>query len=125
MKLGDLSEEVQLRLKNYTVDYLMEKHEGFNCYNDERGCSFLLVNIYNVLIPIPERNHPNITILKAYFSHDNQSLTLILKDMTDIDTSDDDWIYTHYVEFVLICEKFPGEDFFVTIFFHCRFPQTI
>ena len=52
-------------------------------------------------------------------SKDEQSLTIFLKDVWyaeayDVDPEDD----TFYSGFVAICDKFPGQDFYLATFYH-------
>jgi hypothetical protein len=68
-----------------------------------------------VLLPIGKEHLPNITVLRCIASDDGQTLTLFLKDTT---FATDPRYETLMAGFLAICDKMPGEDFFVAIVYH-------
>ena len=118
MKIRDLAPQVIEKIKSYRWDRFIEKHEGpftwdsvLKYYDPE----FMEVNGYHVLLPVERERHANITILRCIPSADGQTLTIFLKDVTYVSNSDDEIFYAGYV---VICEKFPGQEFFLTFFYH-------
>lgn len=118
MKLADLSPETLEKIKSCRYDRIIEKHEGpeswsavLQYYHPE----FLEVNGYDVLLPINRDRHPNITILRCIVSDDGQSLTIFLKDTTYVPDPRDEMFYAG---FVAVCDKVPGEAFFLAIVYH-------
>lgn len=118
VKLSDLAPEVIEKIKSYRWDRFVEKHEGpftWESVLKYYGPEFMGINGYQVLLPIEREHHANITILRCIPSADGQTLTLFLKDITYLTNPTDE---TFYAGFVGICDKVPGEDFFITIFYH-------
>ena len=118
MKLTDLLPETIERIKSYRSDQIIEKHEGpeswsavLRHYNPE----FLEINGYDVLLPVSRDRHPNITILRCIVSDDGQSLTIFLKDTTYVPDPQHEMFYAG---FVAVCDKFPGETFYLAILYH-------
>jgi hypothetical protein len=117
-KLSDLSPDVLQRLRSFRWDRIIEKHEGpedwervFSYMNPE----FIRIDGRDVLLPVDREHHPNIMVLRCIVSDDGQNLTLFLKDTTLV--SDPRW--EHFLAgFVAVCDRFPGEDFFVAIMYH-------
>ena len=118
MKLSDLSPSVIEKIKSYRYDRILEKHEG-----PERWASvlkyyepeFMLINGYQVLLPIAQEQHANMTILRCIVSNNGQTLTLFLKDTTHITDSRDELFFAGRVA---VCDKFEGEEFFLAILYH-------
>lgn len=118
MKLSDLSPDTLSKIHAYRYDRIIEKHEGpeqwesvFEYYNPE----LLLVNGYPVLLPVDQEHFPNITILRCIPSADGQTLTIFLKDTT---YGDGPQYETFWAGFVAVCEKVPGEQFFIATLYH-------
>ncbi len=76
---------------------------------------FMEINGHSVLLPVGKENHPNITLVRCIVSKNGHSLTLFLKDTTLID---DPACEFFQAGFVAICDKLPGQDFFVAILYH-------
>lgn len=121
MNLSDLSPSTLDKIKAYRWDRFIEKHEGpetwasvLKYYDPD----FMTINGYPVLLPVPRTQHDNITILRCIVSRDEQTLTLFVKDTTFVEDIDDPRLAAFYAGFVAICDKFPGEDFYLTIFYH-------
>ncbi|MCI0576712.1 MAG: hypothetical protein L0332_29215 [Chloroflexi bacterium] len=114
MKLADLSPETITKIKTYRWDRIIEKHEGPETWTSVlkyHDPEFRQINGYDVLLPIERGQHPNITVLRVIPSADGQSLTIFLKDTTWYD--DPLWS-----GFVAVCDKVPGEDFYLTVLYH-------
>ena len=121
MKLSDLSAQIIEKIKSYQWDRIIEKHEGpedwdsvLEYYNPE----FMEVNGYHVLLPVGREQHSNMTILRCIVGDNGQALTLFLKDTTYVDDDTPDWEIMFRSGFVAICDKVPGEDFFIAILYH-------
>jgi hypothetical protein len=118
MRLKDLSSEVLTRLKRLRYDSIVEKHEGpenwssiLEFYKPE----FLNVDGRWVLLPVPSSHHSKMAILRSIVGDGGDSLTLFLKDTTYVRDPEDEAFFSG---FVAICDRLPGEDFFVAIVYH-------
>jgi len=118
MKISELSSATVERLKRYKYDWFVEKHEGpwdYETVFEFDSPDFLMVNGFNVLLPIEQKRYPHITILRCIVSEDKETLTVFLKDTTYIDKPEREFFEAG---FFAVCEKFPGEDFFVATLYH-------
>jgi hypothetical protein len=118
MKLSDLSPTTLKRLRAYRWDRIIEKHEGPEDWASVLKYDtpeFLLVEGRPVLLPVSQERHRNITILRCIVADDGQTLTLFLKDTTHVS---DPQAEQFLAGFVAICDRFPGDDFFVAIIYH-------
>ena len=118
LRFADLSPQAIEKIKQYRWDRFIEKHEGPDDW--ERTLEFhslelMEIDGYAVLLPVDYDHHHNITVLRCNVSEDQRSLTLFLKDTT---FSDDPELEHFYAGFVAICDKVPGEAFYLTIFYH-------
>jgi hypothetical protein len=114
MKLSNLSPEVIEKIKSYRWDGILGKHEGPETWDSvlEYGNPELMeIDGHHVLLPIRKKEHPNITILRCIPSADDNTLTLFLKDTTYVDDMFESG-------FMAVCDRFPGEDFFLAIVYH-------
>jgi hypothetical protein len=118
LELSDLSPEVIERIKSYRYDRILEKHEGperwaavLEYYNPE----FMVINGYNVLLPVAQEQHRHITVLRCIVSSDAQTLTLFLKDTTYAPHPEEEFFFAGRVA---VCDKFEGEEFFLAILYH-------
>ena len=114
MKLADLPLTTIEKIKTYRWDRIIEKHEGpedwasiLKYYDPD----FMQMNGHDVLLPINKDQHQNITILRYIVGDDGQSLTIFLKDTTY--KSD-----PFFSGFVAVCDRVPGEDFYLAILYH-------
>lgn len=112
MKVKDISEKTLQSVLNNHWDNGIERHEtsSWAFLLDPPEAEFFNVNGYDVLLPISKNHHPNISILRCIVSDDKQSLTIFLKDTTY--TSDT------FAGFVAVCDKVPGEEWFIAILYH-------
>jgi hypothetical protein len=118
MKLADSSPEVIEKIKNLRYDQILEKHEGPWDWASEfkyGDPEFLMVQDWAVLLPIHQEHHSNISVLRTVMSENSGTLTLFLKDMTYV--SDPEW-ENFEAGRVAICEKMPGENFYVALLYH-------
>jgi hypothetical protein len=118
VSIGALSPHAIEKIKVYRWDRIIEKHEGpetwesvLKYYDPE----FMVINGYNVLLPIVREHHGNITILRCIIGDHEQVLTIFLKDTTYSD--DPEW-EKFAAGFVAVCERVAEEDFFVAILYH-------
>ena len=113
MKLSDLTSEQLDKLFSYRYDWIVEKHEGpwdWEGMLKYQNPDFLVIEGYDVLLPLDKKHHPNISILRCIVSKNEDVLTIFLKDTTyysGIDTG-----------FLAVCERVPGEPWFLTTVYH-------
>lgn len=114
MNLANLAAETIEKIKTYRLDRIIEKHEGpesWESFLQYYDLEFLQFNEHDVLLPVDRKHHPNITLLRCIESADGQSLTLFLKDTTYEDNP-------FFAGFLAVCDRVPGEDFFLAIVYH-------
>ena len=120
MKVADLSDETLAQIKTVRWDRIIEKHEGpFRWESEFRygEPEFMEIEGRWVLLPVDASSHQNITILRAIWSADGNSLTLFLKDTT----FDDHWASSGYVA---VCDRLKVEEpcqikeIFLAILYH-------
>ena len=119
MRIADLAAETIERIKTVRYDRFVEKHEGPFTWEDEfqyGSPEFMEVEGRYVLLPVDENQRPNITFLRCIPSADGRTLTLFLKDTTWI-KEESGWD-SIFAGVVAICDRLPGEDFYVAIFYH-------
>src|SRR6185503_10653733 len=117
MKIADLSKQVVEHIKMRRYDRILEKHEGPERWESEfeYGQPELLdAEGRWVLLPIDRANHGNVTFLRVIESKDGEVLTIFLKDTTH--TLPGEEFFS--AGFLAICEKVPGEAFFVASVYH-------
>ncbi len=68
-----------------------------------------------LLLPIPRENHPNVTVLRCIEAADGSALTVFLKDTTHVPRAEDE---RFAAGFLAVCERMPGESFFVASVYH-------
>ncbi len=106
------------RIRSYRWDRIIEKHEGpegWDSVLEYYDPEFLVLGEHTVLLPVVKDQHPNITLLRSIVGDGGASLTLFLKDTTYCQDPDDAWICAG---FVAVCDRVPGEDFFIAILYH-------
>ncbi len=118
MKISDLTLEVKEKIKLYLWDGIIGKHEGpedwdsvFK-YDDPE---FMQIMGHDVLLPVSRDTHCNITILRCVEGDNGRSLTIFLKDTTYVSNPDDEMFDAG---FVAVCDKYPGEDFYIAVLYH-------
>ena len=113
MRIAELSPDQFAKVKRYRYDRIVEKHEGpwdwagTLRYGD---VEFLNVTGLEVLLPVEQTNHPNITVLRCIPSVDGEVLTLFLRDTTHFSGID--------AGFLAVCERVPGESWFIATVYH-------
>ena len=113
MRVADLSVETRERVARVRWDRIIEKHEGpWDWKYWLEDAEFMTVDGFDVLLPVERENHPNITFLRVIPSADGNTLTIFLKDTTYY--GDDPFS----AGFLAVCDKFPGEDWFLAIVYH-------
>ncbi|MCE7924720.1 MAG: hypothetical protein DYG98_16855 [Haliscomenobacteraceae bacterium CHB4] len=136
MRIADLSPATLAAIKKMRYDYIVEKHEGPETWDwllnsqdpeviarNERDKSmgaaweppsdaeFMDIGGHAVLLPVSAEHHSNITILHHFLSQDEIQMVVYLKDTTYGEDAFD-------AGFVAICNRFPGEVFYVAAFYH-------
>jgi hypothetical protein len=118
MNRSSLSGAVLDQLKSWRWDRIIEKHEGPERWESTLKYAdpeFIEIAGYPVLLPVDREHHPNITILRCIASEDRRMLTIFLKDITHVTDPRDEYFSAGYVT---VCERFPGQDFYVAILYH-------
>lgn len=118
MEVSALSPETLDRLKSWRWDRIIEKHEGPLSWEDTfryADVEFISIDGRDVLLPLDAEQHPNVTILRTIVSEDQQTLTIFLKDTTYVTNPEDEFFMAG---FVAICDRFPGEAFYVAVVYH-------
>lgn len=118
MKTTDLTPESLARIKARYFDRLIEKHEGPFRWEDVFQYDtpeFMQIGNYDVLLPLGINHHPNVTILRCLESSDASTLTLFLKDTTWVEPGQNE---KFSAGFLAICERLPGETFYVASVYH-------
>lgn len=118
MKLASLSPAALEKIKSWLWDRIIEKHEGPEDWNSTLKYydpEFMLIDGRAVLLPVDRDQHPNISILRCIVSQDEQTLTLFLKDTTYVEDPEYEWFYAG---FVAVCDRVPGEEFYLAIMYH-------
>jgi hypothetical protein len=113
IRLADLSPDVLGRARAMRWDRIIEKHEGpetWAYYIDDGDVEFMNVEGFDVLLPVEQENHANIEILRVIVSGDQNSLTIFLKDTT--------YETGMFAGFLAVCDRFPGQDWYLAIVYH-------
>jgi hypothetical protein len=103
-----LPDELRPLVETYSVDTLIEKHEGdaYSYHKDDNRIA--LLQGFKVILPIWYRRESKINILKIAPSQDGSLLTIFLTDSSYIENDG----------FIAIAEKIPTTDIFITTHFH-------
>ncbi|MGI8915223.1 MAG: hypothetical protein ACR2JY_15795 [Chloroflexota bacterium] len=118
MELASLAPATLEKIRSYRYDRIIEKHEGpegWDSVLEYYEPEFLVLGGHTVLLPVGKDQHPNITLLRSIVGDGGGSLTLFLKDTTYCSDPNDAWICAG---FAAVCDRMPGEDFFIAIFYH-------
>jgi hypothetical protein len=118
MNFASLPPTVLEQLKTWRWDRIIEKHEGPENWGDTlryTDVEFISIDGRDVLLPLDAEQRPNVTILRSIVSDDQQTLTIFLKDTTYVERSEDEFFMAG---FVAICDKFPGQEFYVAVVYH-------
>lgn len=114
MRRADLSPDAIEKIKRHRYDRIIEKHEGPERWSDVLGYydpDFLEIAGRHVLLPIGREHHPNVTVLRCVVGDGGAVLTLFLRDTT----YGQEWYDSG---FLALCEKVPGEGFFLATVYH-------
>ena len=118
MNLSSLSPTTLERLKSWRWDRFIEKHEGPEQWGSTLNyvdAEFMSIGGHDVLLPLDREQRPNVTILRTIVSDDRQTLTIFLKDTTYVQDPRDEFLMAGYLA---VCDRFPGEEFYVAIVYH-------
>lgn len=128
MDVTKLSKETLERIKSLRIDTLFEKHEGpwtwefflgkYARQQPNEQPDFLQIDGEWVLLPVTKEEHQHITVFRTIWSQDRQAVTIFLRN---------NYQYCGSLEhdFVAICDRYPGEDFYLTIFYHNKYESAI
>ena len=118
MKLTELSEAAKEQIGRLRYDRIVDKHEGpepWDAVLRHHDPEFFEISGRSALLPIGRDRHPNVTILRSSVSSDEQSMVVFLKDTTFVDDPGDE----HWASgFLAICERLPGQSFYVASVYH-------
>jgi hypothetical protein len=118
LKLSSISPTARERIKTWRWDRIIEKHEGpmdWASTLEHYDLEFIETLGHHVLLPVDREQHPNITILRCITSEDQQTLTIFLKDTTYVSDPEDEYFSAG---FLAVCERLPGEEFYVAVLYH-------
>ena len=118
MRISELPPEVIAEIRLWRYDRILEKHEGpfdWGAVLDYYDPEFLDIGGRPVLLPIGKDQHPAISILRLVPSEDGRMLTIFLKDRTHLHDPADEMFCAG---FLAVCEKFPGQEFFLATVYH-------
>ena len=118
IQLKNLSKDTIEKIKSYRYDRIYEKHEGPEQWSyiiGRNDAEFIEIAGKPVLLPIEKEQHANITILRTIIDKEEKTIIVFLKDTTYVDDPEDEWFMAG---FVAICDKVPGEEFFIAILYH-------
>jgi len=118
MKRSSLSTTVLDQIKTWRWDRIIEKHEGPERWR-ARSNTTIRSSSRSQVIQFSCRWTASITrtftILRCIASEDHRTLTIFLKDTTYVTDPRDEYFAAGYVA---VCERFPGQDFYVAILYH-------
>ncbi|MGE0544737.1 MAG: hypothetical protein AB7R89_31660 [Dehalococcoidia bacterium] len=63
-----------------------------------------------MLLPVQADHHPNIAVVRCVVSEDKNTLTIFLTDTT--------YFEEMFSGFMAVCEKVPGEDWYIALLYH-------
>ena len=118
IQLKNLSKDTIEKIKSYRYDRIYEKHEGpedWSSMIEYHDAEFIEIAGKPVLLPIDQEQHANITILRTITDKEEKTITVFLKDTTYVENPEDEWFMAG---FVAICDKVPGEEFYIAILYH-------
>jgi len=114
MRLADLGADALAGLRRYRYDRIVEKHEGpwdWSEVLDYYDPEFLELAGHDVLLPLEGKHHPNVTLIRCVEGEGGAVLTLFLRDTTYYDDMFESG-------FLAVCERLPGESFYLATVYH-------
>ena len=120
MKFSNLFPQTLDKIKSYSWDRIIDKHEGPESWDwtmKYKDLEFIDINGYHVLLPVDKDQHLNITVLRLIESKDEKFLTIFFQDTTHVDTDNQREVEL-CAGFMAVCEKVDGEHFYVAIVYH-------
>ncbi|MBN1565797.1 MAG: hypothetical protein JXA10_18285 [Anaerolineae bacterium] len=118
MILADFAPSIIETIAGLDYDCILEKHEGpghwssvLKYYNPEIS----RLGEFNVLLPVSQDQHPNISLLRHIPSADGKTLLLFLKDTTYANPSEDERFIAGRIA---VCERIPDTDIFIATVYH-------
>ena len=144
LRLAQLPATTRALIRDRDYDKFEEKHEGpwsweyLISADDEIGADdeptltgepaperaeFLRIEGRDALLPVGEDHHPYLSVERVIVSADDRHLVIFLTDITY------DALYPHYKhifnDFMALCVKLPGEDFYVAAVYHQWLPTAL
>lgn len=113
MRLADLSLDIRQQIAERRFDLFVEKHEGpwsWEWWLKNYAIEFLRVDSFDVLLPVEQRNHKNLMILRSIVGDNGQVLTIFLKDTT--------YESGVFAGRVAVCERVAGEQWYLATLYH-------
>jgi hypothetical protein len=118
LQIKDLPSKTIDNIKRCRYDSIIEKHEGpgqweavLKYFNPD----FIEIDKKFILLPVDSKYHKNITLLRTIIDKEEEIITLFLKDTTYVERPEDEFTDAG---FIAICEKIPGEIFYIAIVYH-------
>ena len=124
MQPTDLPFEVKDYIKDYRIEMQSDTYEWWVWeLGLQYGCMFMNFNGYDVLLPLPEEQRSNISLIWLVISPDNNLLMLYLEDTSFWVEEDSQWCESDVdkrrrTDFVTIAEKVPEQTFYIATFYH-------
>jgi len=118
MRFADLTRNAIEKIESYRYDRIVEKHEGperWSSIVEYYDPEFMEIGGKPVLLPLDRKHHDNISILRSTIDQEEKTFILFLKDTTYVETPEEEYFSAG---FVAICDKVPGEDFYIAILYH-------
>lgn len=117
-QINKLSKNAIDKIKSYRYDQIIEKHEGPESWKsmlEYYQLEFIEIDGKPVLLPVDQESHKNITILRSAIDKEEKTMTVFLKDTTYVTRPEEEWFTAG---FVAVCDRVPGEEFFIAILYH-------
>jgi hypothetical protein len=125
LRVADLAPELVRALGAYRLDRLTDKHERWLWAYLLPRADFLDLQGYHVLLPVPTRQHAQISLEHLLVAPTGELLTLMLRDTTGWErlqaqpaTRVDAQWQEEYVHFLAVCVRVPGQAFFIATLYH-------
>lgn len=124
MRIADLSDATLAKIRARKFDQILEKHEGPERWEAELEhgeVEFMEISGRWVLLPVPQEWHEKIRIVRVVVSEEGDTLIIFLRNGWYSEAYDRIPFTPeteHYEGFAAICERVPGEEFFIADFYH-------
>lgn len=113
--VAKLPENVIDHIRQLRFDRILEKHEGPSNWNMHiHTAEIMLIDNYQVLLPIDWSYHKNIEVLRCIVSQNGDTLTVFFKDHT-FTTPDIEYFDAGRIA---ICDRIPETEVFIAVVYH-------